>query len=224
MAVERTERSERMRAISSARFSDGEEAARRVAREWRPGNRRADASPSAGADGARSARSAPRHSPYRIRKFKRGFFRRPQQAIGQDRERVVQDQEREARRSAARQRRAKRLMKNTHRNGNILVPDSRGGRARGRRHLPEKSELLKREEYIRSTTGSQRYYLPPSEARREQWRKQREAREKRLDRKSAVLGYGRGQIKSHGVLDNFLGPADPSAGAKGGAAPRRTRF
>jgi hypothetical protein len=145
--------------------------------------------------------------------FSKGFYRRRQRAQppAQASESSAASSSTQARREA----RAARLRSLADRNGNVLTgaepaspppfPASPSGQS-GRKHfVSELSPVAVREGRIRELSSSLRFHAVPDESARAARLRAAREREAASNRTSSLLGYGRNDIASKGVLDNFEG-------------------
>jgi len=154
----------------------------------------------------------------RATKFKVGFYRRPAAAIQQDAERLAYEEARSASAAASAAARTEQLRAINQRNGNVLCPTS-GAESGGasvsaaaveqplfdrRRHFPSYNADVEAINHARQKIGASRFHVEPTAREVEARTRLVTARlQQQQQQTTSVLGYGRSDLPTGGVVDNF---------------------
>jgi hypothetical protein len=144
----------------------------------------------------------------RAAKFKVGFYRRPAAAIQPSLEREAQERDRAEFAQRATEARTAHLRAVNERNGNVLVPvpapvDAPLPLFARRRRFPEREQAVAALNHARQKIGASRFHteLTPAEAAARD--RQIAVRLASQQQTTSVLGYGRGDLPTGGVVDCF---------------------
>lgn len=141
----------------------------------------------------------------RASKFKVGFYRRPAHKIAAAAERSQHEEMKESYAAATAQARHDRLSEMNTRNGNVIVPTPIDDAKifPSRRHFPSRSHEVADQNHARQKVGASRFHIELNS--QEEQHRQRTIRHRLEQQKqsTSLLGYGRSDLTTYGVVDNF---------------------
>lgn len=142
-------------------------------------------------------------------KFKVGFYRRPAARIAADRERLEREEEKQSFTANTAQARQERLSALSAPNGNILLPANSPAEHNEsalfpkRRHFPNREETVQEQNHARQKVGASRFHLELNERERTHRDRVLTQRLHQQQQTTSVIGYGRADLATWGVSDNF---------------------